>query len=575
MIAALRRLLGWSVAAALASSCTPTSPKQPEFAATSAPEGSATAAPRAGGAESAGLVGPGETSAPKLDVTDVGPPGATLLFVSGLKGYTEPCGCTVDLVLGGLDRITGYVSALKGVTGAAGVVLGGDFLFEHETIDPAAREQEIRKAEVLIAAAREMGVAATVLGPRDVANGVDFYLEKMAQAGIDVLGANVKLAGGAPLGPSHVILPVGSERVALIGAASPDALSLTPGLTVEPPRGPVAAVVSELAKLGPTERPTVTVLLFAGDIVAARTQLAELSGVDFVVVGHDPRNTDEVERIGGASTLEAYDQGRMVGRLKLVSPAGATGPWVNARRGSNEEAARLDRLIAGVEAQLAQLPGGSGEVPPIVTTLRARAATYRAEREAIVPGGGASFAPDQRGFYFEPVAMKPGYPVSATVTEAMRAYNEALQAINLAKVEEIPPVAEGAAAFVGVAECSKCHVEETKMWRTMQHAHAIETLQMRGKAFDRSCIGCHVTGYRKPGGSVLGNLRGLENVQCEQCHGPGSLHVANPTLVNVPGGTQRKVPESVCVECHNHEHSPRFNYSTYLPKVLGPGHGLP
>jgi hypothetical protein len=36
--------------------------------------------------------------------------------------------------------------------------------------------------------------------------------------------------------------------------------------------------------------------------------------------------------------------------------------------------------------------------------------------------------------------------------------------------------------------------------------------------------------------------------------------------------TKRAVPADVCTVCHNRFHSPKFDYATYLPKVLGPGH---
>lgn len=64
------------------------------------------------------------------------------------------------------------------------------------------------------------------------------------------------------------------------------------------------------------------------------------------------------------------------------------------------------------------------------------------------------------------------------------------------------------------------------------------------------CGTCHTTGYRKEG-----NQDGLEGIvgtwaapgiQCEACHGPGSLHAANPY------GVALKVDRSgeACAECH-------------------------
>ena len=533
---------------------------------TAAAEGSARSA------ESKGLVGPGASKGEQLKVEDVGPPGATLLFLSGLKGYTEPCGCTIDLVLGGIDRITGFATTLAAQTKSTAVVAAGDFLFERERLEEADREQELRKADLLMEAATVMGLRATALGSRDLAAGVDFFLGKMKSAKVEVLAANVTLASGAPVGPPYLLLTVGAERIALIGVTPPASVEAVTEIKAGPAKAGIEASLQALKRLPAAEAPTAVAVLFSGDIVAARQQLDGLAGVDFVIIGKDPRETDESEQLGSAVTLEAYDQGRSLGRLKLVG--NGSGPWKNARVGSEAERKRLDQIIATTEGQLASLPkpaAGQAE-PPIVKALRGKLDGYVAERKRL--GGAApAFVATERNYLFEPVAMKPGYPCEPKVSEEMVLYNEELKAINLRKVEEIPPVAEGSASYVGVVECQKCHTTEHAFWKTTQHGHAIDTLRERNKEFDRSCIGCHVTGYREPGGSVLGNLRGLENVQCEQCHGPGSNHIKNPSLVNVPGGVHREVTETTCQTCHVPEHSPKFDFDTYLPRVLGPGHG--
>lgn len=543
----------------------------PKQAPTLAPDAAA-AEGSAPSAASKGLVGPGATKAEALQVDDVGPPGATLLFLSALKGYTEPCGCTLDLVLGGIDRIAGYVTTLSSKTGAVLPVAAGDFLFEREIIEESSRAQELRKADLLVEAAKTMGLKATGVGSRDLAAGLDFFLGNMEKAGVTVLSANLTRADGTPFGVPHVVLRAGGERIGLIGATSPETVSTSSEVKASPAAAAVAASVKRFAALPAAEAPTAVVVLFSGDIVAARQQLAEMTGVDFVVIGKEPRQTDEIERIGSAVSLEAYDQGRNIGRLKLVGSG--SGGWTNARVGSDAERTRLDQIIATTETQIASLPKpapGAAEAP-IAVALRNKLEGFRAERKRL-DAAAPSFVAGGRSYYFEPVAMKPGYPVNDTVTQAMTKYNEALKTINLASVESIPPVAEGSASYVGVVECQKCHVTEHAFWKTTQHGHAIDTLRERNKEFDRSCIGCHVTGYRAPGGSVLGNLRGLENVQCEQCHGPGSNHIKNPSLVNVPGGVHREVQEGTCLTCHVPEHSPKFQFDSYLPRVIGPGHG--
>jgi hypothetical protein len=74
------------------------------------------------------------------------------------------------------------------------------------------------------------------------------------------------------------------------------------------------------------------------------------------------------------------------------------------------------------------------------------------------------------------------------------------------------------------------------------------------------------------GGSSFGFTKGLENVQCEACHGPGSIHVEKRGK-ETPFAGLLKTPESLCIRCHNEKHSDTFQYEAYLRDVLGPGHG--
>jgi hypothetical protein len=88
--------------------------------------------------------------------------------------------------------------------------------------------------------------------------------------------------------------------------------------------------------------------------------------------------------------------------------------------------------------------------------------------------------------------------------------------------------AKGQAGYVGGEQCEACHAEEAELWATTRHAQAYETLVTVNKQFDLSCVGCHVTGFREPGGAEVVENAKLQDIQCEQCHGPGSLHVAEP-----------------------------------------------
>ncbi|HEV8128891.1 MAG TPA: cytochrome c family protein, partial [Candidatus Eisenbacteria bacterium] len=118
--------------------------------------------------------------------------------------------------------------------------------------------------------------------------------------------------------------------------------------------------------------------------------------------------------------------------------------------------------------------------------------------------------------------------------------------------------------YVGASTCKECHEQEFAQWETTPHAAAFKTLLDRHRHYQPACISCHVVGYGTAHGYRVGDLeKPLGSVQCEVCHGPGADHIREPSAAN----TMKQVPERVCLECHNPEHSDAFVYTEKLPKV--------
>src|SRR3990172_3494458 len=109
-------------------------------------------------------------------------------------------------------------------------------------------------------------------------------------------------------------------------------------------------------------------------------------------------------------------------------------------------------------------------------------------------------------------------------------------------------------AYVGVAKCKVCHVRQHKVWGESEHAKAFEILKPEEQK-DPKCLTCHVTGYQ-----TLREFKSeLAGVQCEACHGPGSVYIKIHTKKDKEGARKaglvtRPDPES-CKTCHN-EKSP-------------------
>jgi hypothetical protein len=135
------------------------------------------------------------------------------------------------------------------------------------------------------------------------------------------------------------------------------------------------------------------------------------------------------------------------------------------------------------------------------------------------------------------------------------------------------PAAPGEPSYEGTTLCGVCHTDEALWWRETAHGQAYRTLRQRHSEFNLDCVGCHVTGYEMPGGSTVSHVDALQNVGCESCHGPGSIHLRDQ---HAPvGNVHREVSEEVCLRCHTPEHSDLFEFDEYRRRMITPEHGAP
>ncbi len=145
------------------------------------------------------------------------------------------------------------------------------------------------------------------------------------------------------------------------------------------------------------------------------------------------------------------------------------------------------------------------------------------------------------------------------------------------------------ATYMGAKSCKKCHSDQYKSWKKTTMAKSFEVL-LPGKAEeakkkagldlkkdytkDKTCLPCHTTGYGKPGGYAIPpegdssaakklqkKATAMQGVQCEACHGPGSLSSKYKKkhekykwsdLVDKKLTDGVKFPDKEnCLECHN------------------------
>ncbi len=110
--------------------------------------------------------------------------------------------------------------------------------------------------------------------------------------------------------------------------------------------------------------------------------------------------------------------------------------------------------------------------------------------------------------------------------------------------------------YASAVTCKGCHKQEYHQWSATRHAFAYQTLIKKERYFDPNCVSCHTTGYGYASGFQIGDQDStLKGVQCETCHGPGKQHAGNPKKTNIRSGRDT----SLCLQCHDSEHSPGFS----------------
>jgi len=154
--------------------------------------------------------------------------------------------------------------------------------------------------------------------------------------------------------------------------------------------------------------------------------------------------------------------------------------------------------------------------------------------------------------------------------------------------------------YVGVKKCKMCRdrkkeVQQYSIWKNSAHAKAYEILatdkarELAAKAGvkgnpqeAKECLECHVTGHGEDPAAFDTTFVVKDGVQCESCHGPGSVYrsiqIMSASKYASQRDTQHKlaveagliVPdEKTCQQCHN-KRSPAykgFDYKTYYAKI--------
>jgi hypothetical protein len=491
-------------------------------------------------------------------------PTFTVFALAEVRGQIEPCGCTTD-PLGDLSR----TARLIGDTRAKGptiVVDAGGLLYSRAPVPAHLVAQEELKADLLASVYKDkLAIAGLGVGKMDLAAGTDKVRLPREVA---------NLTGDVIAREPPRLIDAGGAKVGVFGVAAADTVQ---GLAVGDPIAAGTAAIADLKKRGAT---VVVALIQAASKKDAIAILRGIGpGADIAVLGlgtmaPEPEDVSaRAEEIDGTWVVIPGNRGQVVSRIDVTVRPGdkplvdAVGPAAAAA-----EIAQLDVRIEALDEQLDAFAKDPSADPAFVATQKAERDQLAAERAALAT---SAWRRPAAGSYFtlEQVRITKKLACDATVDAAKTAYDRAAGEANVkaAAAMPVPPVPKGKPTYVGTEACSDCHGEQAEFWEKSKHAGAWETLEERGKQFDFDCIGCHVTGWDKPGGATLAVNEALRDVQCEVCHGPGSIHVdkegAKGTIARAPA------PELCAGQCHTKEHSDTFALEPYLRDIVGPGHG--
>jgi hypothetical protein len=517
---------------------------------------------------------PPATSGTNTD-TEATKPTLRLYVTSTIAGALEPCGCSKDQ-LGGVQHLAAYLTSQKDAAQNTLFLGAGPMLFMEPKLKPDGAAQDRWKAEALALAAKQMGLAAWAPGANDWAGGNDTLTTCRDSAAAKLLAGNV--VDGKASTTGTFVREFGGIKVGVVGVADPkdragsypDSVRATEALAA------MKAGIAEVKKQG-AEILIGLAALPRGEALRLADNVPELN---VLVVGKPVEAGDGNDGAkapvlaGNTLVVETANHLQTVGVIDLfVLPhkAGTQLTFGDAGGVSKAEAVLgLSGRIRDLEARINSWANDKTVKAEDVAARKADLEKLRAEKARLE----AERTPVE-GSYFHvtSVEVRDGLGSDPAVKDGLVSYYKRVNDYNkdAFKDRKPEPAEAGKASYVGVERCTECHDDARKVWDKTAHATAYPTLQKDFKEFNLDCVSCHVTGYGKPGGSTVTFTEKLQNVQCEECHGPGSLHVKDPKNKDLLIASPK--PESCVSGCHHPPHVEGFDAKTKMKMILGPGHG--
>lgn len=214
------------------------------------------------------------------------------------------------------------------------------------------------------------------------------------------------------------------------------------------------------------------------------------------------------------------------------------------------------------------------------------------------------YADRQKPVRYQKITLDHRFQDTAEMKDSFKRYQDALERQGLMDLIPNPAPHPTGYQYVGSKVCADCHDAEYTVWaegtdawkaehpgKVGPHSRATLDLVEPGERtwvkrhHDPECLSCHVTGWNpqqyfayESGYLNLEKHTELHGSGCENCHGPGSRHVALENgAAAMPGEkdvvlsrlrvTKEESKDRLCVICHDLDNSPNFDFEKYWPYI--------
>jgi hypothetical protein len=339
------------------------------------------------------------------------------------------------------------------------------------------------------------------LGEKDLWFGVDFLKSMAEKHDLPFLCSNaIDARTGETIFPPWIVAEREGVRVGFLAVVSPERHIIARVQTdlegrkirLDDPTETVERYLPELR-----ERADVVVLLAHSGIETSRF-LAEDTDVDAVIVGHYPAVESDASEIEGTIVAMAGGQSDRFGTLEMQLKDGGGVADFSGDAIRLLKTGPMNGALAALETEWDQA---------VADLRRSEALARQRTREA-----------------------EQHEETTAKIHERGNIY--------------------------GAEACKTCHEPIYDSWMETPHATAFARLAEADAWDNPDCIGCHVTGIADKSYVTDVNVAPeVWNVQCEECHGSGTLHARDGSYVTHG--------EATCLKCHDPSNSPEFDYDVY------------